>query len=1037
MKSKVLVLAAIALFGLLGLAYGQLILDDNFESYNVGQFPSSGGWYERYNGAGQNRIVNDYAHSGEKSFYIQGRSGWSAVIENHNTQINGSPVMSYELYIYLPNYADASSHFYDYDPLWGGAFAGVGFSTDGHIYATGTGGQSRQLMSYSTNTWYKIDVVADSVSAAYAVWIDGVFYGDTFKIIYDGSHRWSESYFAVCEGHDGNAIRIDDAKVWRGSPSPYRPDLHIANNSDFSDAVGDNVYNTSGSGQTKSQSVPRNTTAKYYIRIENDSDSSDVIAIRDTTTLASGWSVAYFDTVVGGNDITGQVRGTGYPASLSAHGRKGIRMEVTPSASVPGNTSQAVLLLAKSAGDSAQMDAVKSITTALYDHDVGATAILAPTGFLAPNVQVTPKAKVKNFGASTETFSVEFKIGTVYSDSVTVSNLPSHGDTTVSFRSWTTVLGTYTTSCSTRLASDENPANDKVTGSVRVESLPPTQTGRYAIVVSNATNNDPDWRAVVDTLYYKYRRDAQVFVWNSSVNEVRDALASYKPDFVAFVCRPAVEATETFIRTVHQMTRQLDADPYGDAVWSIITGYEAADAMRAIRSNLVVKTTVGGICLSNPYPPNPPYRLLYQGIGTFETEGGPHVRYSFNDGTVLDTMDPGHIATDRTVTFANWLNQETLNITLPGHPELRGDFDMFVTSGHANVNEWQCHYPGSAPEGYIRSSGGQLRADHYGGGSTPINSTNPKVWLCPGNCLIGNPDGIGNMVYAWLHSGGGIGFMGYMVSTWYGYQGWGTWSRFVNFPGVYTLAQSHYGVNQCLIFDRANGTPGTDPTGLDYDRDAVAVYGDPAATRMFAFPDTCWWYSQRLQHIVATPPAPDTFIFTIRANIDNVQPGTNLHPFYFLPVRIYPATVHVETTNAHQAIITDNFVLLYCWYQGEPGFPRGTTRFVRWTAQVDTSLVAVAERPGYPSMHDRPELFLSSNPARGRMKLEYLLPRKANVRLTVQDNAGRLVKTLVSAEARPGVYRIDWNGKDLSSGVYFITLKTNEHVISRKAILLR
>lgn len=1034
---------SISIIGLLAIALGsgilsaQLILEDDFERYTVGQFPSAGGWFERYNGAGQNRIVNDFVRSGEKSFYIQGRPRWSACIENHRTQVLGAPVMSYEAYIYLRNRADAVFSFYDWQPQWGWSAGTVFFSTDGNIYATGTGGAGRLLRSYSTGTWYRINVVADSVSARYAVWIDGVSYGDTYRIVYSAAHRWSDCYFTIGQGHDGNDIRVDDVKVWRGRPSIYLPDLHIANNPDFSDGVGDNVYNTTGAGQIKNQSVPRNTTANYYIRSENDADSADVILIRDTTTLGSGWSVAYFDTVVGGSNITNQVRGAGYPVSLPPRGRKAIRMEVTPQTAVPGNTTQAVLLLAKSERDTSQMDAVKSITTALYSHDVGTIAILAPTGFLAPNVQVTPKARVRNFGASSEAFPVKFKIGTVYSDSVTISNLPPLRDTVVSFRPWTTAIGTYTTSCSTMLARDENPANDKATGTVRVETLPARRVGRYAIVVSSATyNNHPDWRAVVDTLYYKYRWDAQIFTWNASVTEVRDTLASYQPDFIAFVCRPAVEATETFIRTVHQMTRQLDADPYGDAVWSIITGYEAANAMRAIKSELVVKTTVGAITTANPSPPTPPYRPFYQAIGTFETQGGPRVLYSFSDGTVLDTMDPGHIHTDRTRTFANWLNQETLNIVIPGRPEFRGNFDMFVTSGHANVNEWQAHFPHPGPEGFFRSSGGQLRADHHGGGSTLINSRNPKVWLCPGNCLIGNPNNINNMVYAWMNSGGGIGFYGYMVVTWYGYQGWGTLCRFVMFPGVYTLAQAFYGTNQCLIFDRANNTPGTNPSGLDWDRDAVAIYGDPASIIMYSPPDTCWgYYSQRLVHIPAERPAPDTFIFTIRANIDECRPGTHNQPFYFLPVRIDPATVHIETTDAHQAIITDNFVMLYCWYSGEPGFPRGTTRFVRWTAR---SLVGVAERPDYPPAYNRPELFLlSSNPVRGRIKMEYLLPYQANVKVSVQDIAGRVVKTLVSSEVRPGIHRIDWDGEGLSSGVYFITLRANEHVASKRILLVR
>lgn len=572
---------------------------------------------------------------------------------------------------------------------------------------------------------------------------------------------------------------------------------------------------------------------------------------------------------------------------------------------------------------------------------------------------------------------------------------------------------------------------------LRAESV-----GKYAIVVSNTTYSDTAWREVVDTLFSIYQPTVKVFIWTSSVNEVLDSLMSYQPDYIGFVCRPAVEATESFVRTVHQMTRELDDDPYGDAVWGIITGYEAADAMRAIRvRQYQIKTVVGAFCTSNPYPQNPPYRPFYQAIGTFETEGGPHVRYSFSDGTVIDTMDPANIDTDRVVTFANWFNQETLNIELPGHPPLEGPFDMFVTSGHANVNEWQAHYPIPDGEGYIRSFNGRLRADPRNGEAIYINSTNPKVWLCPGNCLIGNPRSINNMVYAWFHTGGGTHFMGYMVTTWYGYQGWGTYDNFIIFPGLTNPAEAFYQTNQCLLFDQINNTPGTDSSGLAYDRDAVAIYGDPALdVRLYPLPDTCWYYSKRLQHITAAPPAPDTFIFTIQANIDSVRPGTNKHPFYFLPVRIDPATVVIETTDAHQAVITDNFVLLYCWHQGERAFTKGETRFVRWTSR--TISVAEKNRP-FSAASFMPKLvLLSSNPTKNMAAIGYTIPAKMYLKLDIYDISGRLVRILFESEKDPGEYKIIWNGKDniggnLGSGIYFVRLGTKNTAITRKLVFIK
>ncbi|MEJ5391462.1 MAG: T9SS type A sorting domain-containing protein [candidate division WOR-3 bacterium] len=101
--------------------------------------------------------------------------------------------------------------------------------------------------------------------------------------------------------------------------------------------------------------------------------------------------------------------------------------------------------------------------------DVGATEILAPTGDIPYGVPVTPQAKVWNFGSGTQTFPVEFTIGSVYVDTQTVSNLAPNDSVVVSFDPWTpTTIGDHTTRCVTLLGTDEVPGNDTVTGSTFV-----------------------------------------------------------------------------------------------------------------------------------------------------------------------------------------------------------------------------------------------------------------------------------------------------------------------------------------------------------------------------------------------------------------------------------------------------------------------------------------------------------------------------------------------------------------------------------------
>ncbi len=119
-------------------------------------------------------------------------------------------------------------------------------------------------------------------------------------------------------------------------------------------------------------------------------------------------------------------------------------------------------------------DILALVTGNAPDHDVAATGILAPTGYLFLNDTVTPQAKVRNFGSNTETFDVTFKIfdaslNEVYSDVQTVTDLASGASETVSFTDFTaTATGTFITLAYVSLSGDENPANDSATGDFTV-----------------------------------------------------------------------------------------------------------------------------------------------------------------------------------------------------------------------------------------------------------------------------------------------------------------------------------------------------------------------------------------------------------------------------------------------------------------------------------------------------------------------------------------------------------------------------------------
>ena len=77
------------------------------------------------------------------------------------------------------------------------------------------------------------------------------------------------------------------------------------------------------------------------------------------------------------------------------------------------------------------------------------------------------------------------------------------------------------------------------------------------------------------------------------------------------------------------------------------------------------------------------------------------------------------------------------------------------------------------------------------------------------------------------------------------------------------------------------------------------------------------------------------------------------------------------------------------------------------------------------------------NPFNPNTKIKYEIPTKSFVSLKVFDILGREVSTLINKELNGGVYEIDFNGSNLSSGVYFYKLTTEKFTDIKRMILIK
>ena len=430
----------------------------------------------------------------------------------------------------------------------------------------------------------------------------------------------------------------------------------------------------------------------------------------------------------------------------------------------------------------------------------------------------------------------------------------------------------------------------------------------YAVVVSVRTQADPAWRAVVTALLKKHR--AQVITFNSSVNEVLPELRRLFPRYVCFVTQPE-EASRQFVAQVHRLTRQLDEDPYTDCFWGILTGYDAAAALRIARLDhpLIVRKAAAGTSI--------PLELFEQGSWYCEVKQNRMV-HKARGGVPAEERGPD----DTTKPLVDLLNDYRA--------------DLFVTSGHATERDWQIGY--GYRNGSFRCEQGRLYGRDTAGRRYAIESSNPKVYMAVGNCLMGHIDDREAMALAFLNSAGVAQMLGYTVNTWYGYAGWGCLDYFVEQPGRFTFTEAFFANQHALVhrlstffpdllnaeIDENARTAATisvsskardaaldaqDGRGLLYDRDVLAFYGDPAWEARLAKAETGWKQKLNQKRGVWTleiePLRGPRSFGVIDAN-GSQRGGRPI--IQFLPQRL--KLVEVLEGAELNPVITDDFVLI-------------------------------------------------------------------------------------------------------------------------------
>lgn len=144
---------------------------------------------------------------------------------------------------------------------------------------------------------------------------------------------------------------------------PGKADGHIrkANESTF---IGNNVYSSSGAGQTKSAMAARRKSKTFVIRLQNDASFADRLLVSGPGTSSPAYTVKYFAGASGSTDITAQVlAGTYTTNQVAAGGTRTIRVVISVKPSAAHGAAFGVLVVVRSQSNATSTDSVNAEVT--------------------------------------------------------------------------------------------------------------------------------------------------------------------------------------------------------------------------------------------------------------------------------------------------------------------------------------------------------------------------------------------------------------------------------------------------------------------------------------------------------------------------------------------------------------------------------------------------------------------------------------------------------------------------------------------------
>jgi len=149
-----------------------------------------------------------------------------------------------------------------------------------------------------------------------------------------------------------------------------------------------------------------------------------------------------------------------------------------------------------------------------------------------------------------------------------------------------------------------------------------------------------------------------------------------------------------------------------------------------------------------------------------------------------------------------------------------------------------------------------------------------------------------------------------------------------------------------------------------------------------------------------------------------------------------------EQNSNYKIASDDNGGAIVCWYEIPPEIGIYAQQ-INYLGELGKVITTSVKEQDLQSMPQNIQLFHNyPNPFNSETVIKFNMPQASHVQLTVFNLAGREVITLLDNKIEAGEKEVKWNGKnkhgnEVSSGLYFVSLKTDEYVKTIKVLLIR